>query len=82
MKTVVTSFVRDQSGAADFNDRMTGFILVVVFPIAVTSCGPHLVASSMPFSVWLAVLLAANSYLDWPAPESWRAVTSRSPGGF
>lgn len=35
MKTVVTGFFRDQSGAADFNDHMTGFLLVVVFPIAV-----------------------------------------------
>ena len=35
MKTVVTGFLRDQSGAADFNDHITGFLLVVVFPIAV-----------------------------------------------
>lgn len=35
MKIVVTGFLRDQSGAADFNDHMTGFLLVVVFPIAV-----------------------------------------------
>lgn len=34
MKTIVTGFLRDQSGAADFNDRMTVFLLVVVFPIA------------------------------------------------
>jgi len=35
MKTVMSGFLRDQSGAADFNDHMTGFLLVVVFPIAV-----------------------------------------------
>lgn len=35
MKSIVTMFLRDQSGAADFNDRMTVFLLVVVFPIAV-----------------------------------------------
>jgi hypothetical protein len=34
MKTVVIRFLRDQSGAADFNDRMTIFLLVVVFPIS------------------------------------------------
>jgi hypothetical protein len=34
MKTVVSGFLRDQSGAADFNDRMTIFLLVVVFPIS------------------------------------------------
>jgi len=34
MKTVVTGFLRDQSGAADFNDRLTAFLLVVVLPIA------------------------------------------------
>jgi Flp pilus assembly pilin Flp len=33
MKTVVTDFFRDQSGAADFNDGLTAFCLVVVFPI-------------------------------------------------
>ena len=33
MKTVVTAFLRDQSGAADF-DGMTVFLLVVVGPIA------------------------------------------------
>jgi Flp pilus assembly pilin Flp len=34
MKTVVTSFIRDQSGAAEL-DGMTVFLLAVVFPIAV-----------------------------------------------
>jgi Flp pilus assembly pilin Flp len=34
MKTVVTGFIRDQSGAADFNDGLTAFLLVVVFPIS------------------------------------------------
>jgi Flp pilus assembly pilin Flp len=33
MKTVVTRFLRDQSGAAEF-DGMMGFLLVVVFPIS------------------------------------------------
>jgi hypothetical protein len=30
----VSDFLRDQSGAADFNDRLTAFLLVVVFPIS------------------------------------------------
>jgi Flp pilus assembly pilin Flp len=34
MKTVVTAFLRDQSGAADFNDALTAFLLVVVFPVS------------------------------------------------
>jgi hypothetical protein len=34
MKNVVSGFLRDQSGGADFNDRMTVFLLVVVFPIS------------------------------------------------
>jgi hypothetical protein len=34
MKTIVTGFFRDQSGAIDFNDGMTVFVLVVVGPIA------------------------------------------------
>ena len=34
MKTAVTGFLRDQSGAADLNDGLTTFVLVVVFPIA------------------------------------------------
>jgi hypothetical protein len=34
MKTVVTGFLRDQSGTADFNDSLTAFLLVVVFPIS------------------------------------------------
>jgi hypothetical protein len=33
IKTVVTSFIRDQSGAAEF-DGMTVFLLAVVFPIS------------------------------------------------
>jgi hypothetical protein len=33
MKTTVTGFLSDQSGAADFNDGLTAFCLVVVFPI-------------------------------------------------
>ena len=36
MKTIVTGFFHDQSGAADFdfNDGLTVFVLVVVGPIA------------------------------------------------
>ena len=34
MKTIVIGFLRDQSGAGDFNDGLTVFLLVVVFPIA------------------------------------------------
>jgi Flp pilus assembly pilin Flp len=34
MKTLVTRFLRDQTGAAEF-DGMTVFLLTVVFPIAV-----------------------------------------------
>ena len=33
MKTVVTRFLRDQSGAAEF-DGMTAFLLVVGFPVS------------------------------------------------
>ena len=33
MKTIITNFLRDQSGAAEF-DGMTVFLLVVVGPIA------------------------------------------------
>jgi Flp pilus assembly pilin Flp len=34
MKTIVIGFLRDQSGAGDFNDGLTVFLLVVVFPVA------------------------------------------------
>jgi hypothetical protein len=34
MKTVVTGFLRDESGDADFNDGLTALLLIVVFPIS------------------------------------------------
>jgi hypothetical protein len=50
IKTVVTSFIRDQSGAAEF-DGMTVFLLAVVFPIAMYFM--YSTASSMLFLLGL-----------------------------
>ena len=81
MKTIVIGFLRDQSGAGDFNDGLTVFLLVVVFPIALYFV--MLAASTMPFLVSWEVLFTINcrSYVR-PTTAAGSGVPSLLRGGL